>query len=328
MDTDLVEHSIITHLQQAHAAERAQIGELRALRDEIGLPTVADLIEQHRAETDHHGAALEHRLQELGSRPSVRLVAQAVGGALPKLIVDHVRPHSACAALRDAVIAEAGEIASYILLESEALRGGDESTAVLAAELRASEVAMRDQLMGFWPLAVAHDLADQSGNGIATTRDVQARIIDHLRDIHALERNAAMMLSTVSATVHDPVAHERVGDHRTATVRHGDEVALRLRELGSGPSVRKQAQGLAFALVKGPVNLVRAERAAKDLRDMYVVEHLELVSYAQLAELAEIAGDDKTRQLALSQGAEEASMADWLERDAARFLLETLAAKA
>jgi ferritin-like metal-binding protein YciE len=136
------------------------------------------------------------------------------------------------------------------------------------------------------------------------------------------------MLGTVLGTVHDEVARDRVRDHQTATVRHGDEVARRLRQLGSGPSTRKVAQGLAFAAVKGPINFIRRERAAKDLRDMFVVEAMESVAYEQLAALADLLGDDRTLRIAHDHLAEERAMASWLEGDAARFLLETLYAEA
>ena len=116
-------------------------------------------------------------------------------------------------------------------------------------------------------------------------------------------------------------------DHRHNTDHHADAVSIRLRELGAGPSIRKQAQGYAFAAVKGPINLIRAERAAKDLRDMYVVEHFERVAYAQLHALAEACGDERTQQLAESHDCDELAMATWLEREAGRFLLETLESK-
>ncbi|MCW2922625.1 MAG: hypothetical protein JWM98_29 [Thermoleophilia bacterium] len=326
MDDASLRRSTIAHLQVAHAAERAQLGELRTLRDEVGIPAVAALLDQHLMETIAHGDRLEERLEELESGSSIRLLVQSTVGSVPKLVVDRLRPQDGCACLRDAIAAEAAEIATYGLLEIEATRAGDESTAVLAQEIRVEEVAARDELGTFWNQAV--DVAIAAGaaaSGATVTKVARALLVDHLRDVHALERNAAIMLSTVLGTVRDDVARERVEDHRAATVRHGDMVLERLRELGSGPSRRKQAQGLAFAAVKGPFNLVRTERAAKDLRDMYVVEHLESVAYAQLAVLAQRAGDERTQALAGSHALEAATMSDWLERETARFALESLA---
>lgn len=324
MDDDAIRDKVVTHLQQALAAERAQVHELRTLRDEAVIPAVRALLDQHLSATEAHGDRIEERLEELGASSSFRLMVQSLGGVLPKQIIDRVRPASECAILRDAISAEAMEIAAYLLLEAEAVRGGDESTAALAREIRADEVAARDELMTFWNQAVGRDVDHRAKDAAGRTRVARAMLIDHLRDVHALERNAVMMLSTVLATVNDDLASDRVADHRDATMRHGDEILRRLRELGSKASLRKQAQGLAFAAIKGPINLVRAERAAKDLRDMYVVEHLELVAYSQLAVLAELVGDDATLQLAMAQRAEEAAMADWLEREGGRFLLETL----
>ena len=188
------------------------------------------------------------------------------------------------------------------------------------------EAEMRDVFDTFWNQSVHIDVDRQAGLAERMTRTqvTEAMLVDHLRDIHALERNAAMMLGTVLGTVHDELARSRVRDHQDATVRQGDEVARRLHELGSGPSVRKVAQGIAFAAVKAPINFVRRERAAKDLRDMYVVEYMETVAYEQLAALADLLGDDRTARIAQDHLAEERSMAHWLEREAGRFLLETL----
>lgn len=326
MDDGARAGSVTTHLQQAHAMERAQLSELRALRDEIGIPLIAAVLDEHLAETEAHGDRLAERLGELSSGSSLRLLLQSAVGAVPKLVVDRLRPHDTCACLRDAVAAEAGEIGAYLLLEAEALRTGDDSTAVIAQELRAQEVAARDALMTFWPQAVDRMIRDAvAASGQGEVRVARELLIDHLRDVHALERNAVVMLSTVLATVRDDVARTRVDDHRAATVRKGDEVLDRLRALGSGASRRKLAQGLAFAAVKGPINLLRAERAAKDLRDMYVVDHLELVALAQLEVLAERAGDERTLDMARAHQQQDLAMVDWLERESARFLLESMA---
>jgi ferritin-like metal-binding protein YciE len=329
MDDRQLQDSVITHLQQAHAMERSLQAELRTLAAEVEVAAISTLLRAHCEETRAHGDRLEARLEELGAGASTRLLAQSYTAAFPKLVIDRVRPNDACATLRDAIAAEAGEIASYLLLEAEAVRAGDESTAVLAAELRAQERATRDELMTYWHQAVEADVSSRtSPNGHPSrTHIAHDLLLDHQQDIQALERNAVIMLTTVLATVDDELARDRVSDHRHTTSRHADTVVDRLRELGSRPSLRKQAQGYAFAAVKGPINLVRRERAAKDLRDMYVVEHLELAAYAHLRALAEHCGDERTAQLAESPACDETAMATWLEHEAGRFLLETLEAK-
>ena len=329
MDQRELEASVVSHLQQVHAAERAQLGELRALRDESSIASVKALLEGHEAETEAQVARLEQRLDELDASGSLRLLTQALGASLPKLVVDRFRPDSECAILRDAVIAEAGETVSYLLLEAEATRAGDESTAVLAQEIRRQERDMLTILDTYWNQSVHIDIDRRAGlaEGRSRTQVIEAMLVDHLQDIHALERNAVMMLGTVLGTVQDELARERVRDHQEASVRHGDEVRRRLHELDARASIRKLAQGVAFAAVKGPINFIRRERAAKDLRDMFVVEWMETAAYRQLAVLAELLGDDRTARIAHDHLAEEQSMAEWLDREAGRFLLETLHAE-
>lgn len=330
MDDRKLQSKIVTHLQQVHAAERAQLGELHALHEESEIASVKALLAGHEVETRGQVELLEQRLEELDASGSLRLLTQALGASLPKLAVDRLRPDSECAILRDAVVAEAGEVISYLLLETEAIRAGDDATAVIAREIGQQERETRDVLDTHWNQSVHIDVDRRAGQskGMSRNQVTEAMLIDHLRDIHALERNAVLMLGTVLGTVHDELARDRVRDHQNATVRHGDEVARRLKELGSGPSTRKVAQGLAFAAVKGPINFIRRERAAKDLRDMFVVEAMESVAYEQLAALADLLGDDRTLRIARDHLAEERSMAAWLEGDAARFLLETLYAEA
>lgn len=330
MDDAVIRKRIITHMQQVHAAERAQLHELHTLHDESEIAAVKALLATHEDETRRQVQLLERRLEELDASGSLRLRTQALGASLHKLALDRLRPDSECAILRDAVIAEAGEVVSYLLLEAEAIRGGDDESAVIAHEIGMQERETREVLDTFWNQCVHIDVDRRAGlaSDQSRTQVTEAMLVDHLRDIHALERNAVMMLGTVIGTVNDDLACTRVRDHLDATMRHGDEVVHRLRELGSGPSARKLAQGVAFAAVKGPLNFVRRERAAKDLRDMYVVEWSETVAYEQLAVLAELLGDNRTARIAHDHLAEERAMADWLEREAGRFLLETLRAEA
>jgi ferritin-like metal-binding protein YciE len=305
--------------------ERAQVDELETLADECGVAAIAAQLRAHATATRRHGDRVEQRLHELDAAGSLRLLMQTFAGGMAKAVVDRIRPADQLAILRDAISAEAGEVASYLLLEQEAIHAGDDSTAVLAGELCAEEAAFRDQLMTYWNQAVDHVIDERVDDGVGSgTHVAHQLLIDHLRDIHALERNASMMLSTVLATVQDELAIARVDDHRATTMRHGDEVVRRLHELHARPSLRRQAQGIAFAAVKGPFNLVRTERAGKDLRDMYVVEHFELIAYAQLAAIADRCGDDRTLLMAQSHAVEEQAMVDWLERESAHFLLESL----
>jgi ferritin-like metal-binding protein YciE len=308
--------------------ERAQVNELRTLASSCLVPSIAALLRAHLEETRDHGDRVEARLEELGAGGSVVHLAQAFGVSIPKVLVDRLRTNDSCAVLRDAVFAEAFEVASYVLLEGEAIHAGDESTEVLAAEIRGNEAATLDELMTYWQQAVDDQVfgAKERSGERSRTRVARELLVDQLQDMQALARNATLMFTSVLATIDDPLASARVADHRDATYRYGEALVQRLRELGSRPSLRKQAQGFAFAAVKGPVNLVRSERAAKDLRDMYVVEHMELAGYAQLAALAELCGDDVTLQIARSHGGETQAMVAWLERDAGRFLLESLAA--
>jgi ferritin-like metal-binding protein YciE len=311
--------AISSQLRTLHAAERAQVSELRILIDECTVPAIRVTLEQHLEATKRHAELLEARLDELNVGTSLRAVAQAIAPVMVKGIVDRVRRDDPYLVVRDAVATEAQEIISYRLLELEAIRAGDEATAVLAGEICADEVAARDALM-----AHAHQVAHQTVELVrGDPHPERTAMVQQLRAVHALERTAAALLTSVRSTVHDEFVRARVVDHLTVTQLHGERIADRLRELDTSPSLRRLVQGSLTAVVKAPIDLLRTEHAIKDARDMYVVEHLELVAYAQLAALADLAGDDRTTLIAEAHEAEEAHMVDFLERDLGRFVHET-----
>jgi ferritin-like metal-binding protein YciE len=171
------EQKIVQYLNEAHASEVALV---RVLQSQIAMTPRGSYrsgLEKHLGETRDHAQRTRDRLRELGHGGSpiqaATGVAQSVVGqalAIGKTPLDLVRgtggEEKVLKNAKDAAATEALEIATYTALERLARAVGDETTAKLAASIRADEERMLDRIMKELPkLAEAVVSADVKGNG-------------------------------------------------------------------------------------------------------------------------------------------------------------------
>jgi ferritin-like metal-binding protein YciE len=83
----------------------------------------------------------------------------------------------------------------------------------------------------------------------------------------------------------------------------------RLEAHGASPSGVRQVGGMVEAAVKVPLDLMRGEKAARNARDGFATEHMEIASYELLRRIAQKAGDEETATAAAEIIAEEQEMA-------------------
>jgi ferritin-like metal-binding protein YciE len=95
--------------------------------------------------------------------------------------------------------------------------------------------------------------------------------------------------------------------------------------MGASTSTIKEVGGVGAALFKGVGDIARADKHAKNGRDGYVTEHMEIAAYELLERLAKRAGDERTAEVARRNRAEEREMAKKIESNWDRFLELTLA---
>jgi ferritin-like metal-binding protein YciE len=152
------EQKIVQYLNEAHATE---VGLVRVLQSQIAMTprgTYRTGLEKHLGETRTHAERLQARLGELetGSNPFLAglgfiesVLSQAL--ALSKTPLDLVRGASGEEKIlknaKDTCATEALEIATYTALEELAKAVGDETTAKLAASIRADEQRMLDRVL-------------------------------------------------------------------------------------------------------------------------------------------------------------------------------------
>jgi ferritin-like metal-binding protein YciE len=138
---------------------------------------------------------------------------------------------------------------------------------------------------------------------------LQDKLCDYVEDAHAMESNVLEMLESMIATTGDPAIRRQLEHHKEETQRHEQRLRERLDALGRGTSMRKEAQSMISALVKGMTDQLRGDKAGKNARDGFVAEHMEIAAYELLERLAMRAGDAETARIARENRLDEEAMA-------------------
>ena len=157
-----------------------------------------------------------------------------------------------------------------------------------------------------------------------TDDKLHQKLVDYVEDAHAMEQSISTMLDSMISTTDDPEVRKMLEHHKQETEEHERRLRERLDALGAGTSTRKQAQTIATALMKGVGDMARTDKPAKNARDGYVTEHMEIASYHLLERLAERAGDQETAEVARQNRADEEAMAHKIHSNWDRFLELTL----
>ncbi len=151
------QQKVLEELESARANERAMARNIRTHVLIAPRGAFRRSLEAHAKQTDQHARRLDVRIEELrgGGDPVGDLVGFALSAAA-KLISIGVAPlelvrgnggeEKVLSAARDDYVAEAREIAMYLVIEELARELDDEETAKLAASIRADEEAMLERI--------------------------------------------------------------------------------------------------------------------------------------------------------------------------------------
>ena len=147
---------------------------------------------------------------------------------------------------------------------------------------------------------------------MTTTND---RLIQWLRDAHAMEQQAETMLSAQASRLeHYPELRQRIEQHITETQEQASKLQQCLDRLGSGTSSMKDAAGKMTATMQGIGGALAGDEVVKGAMAGYTFEHFEISAYAALVAAAEAAGDAQTASVCREILAEEERMAEWLKQ--------------
>ena len=154
---------------------------------------------------------------------------------------------------------------------------------------------------------------------------LQQNLVDYVQDAHAMEQTVSTMLDSMISTTDDPEITHMLKHHKQQTQEHERRLRERLDALGAGTSTTKAVGGLGAALFKGVGDMARTDKPAKNARDGYMTEHMEIAAYELLERLAKRAGDEQTAEVARLNRSDEQAMANKIDSNWDRFLDLTLA---
>ena len=145
------------------------------------------------------------------------------------------------------------------------------------------------------------------------------KLIKHIDEGIAMEKNVLRVLDSMIRTTQDPETLRALERHKQTTRTHAQRLEERLKMHGSSPSRTRQVGGVVGARFKSVVDVARRDKAARNARDGFVTEQLEIASYELLERIAQRAGDDETAEVARQNRAEDEAMARRLADDWDKF---------
>jgi ferritin-like metal-binding protein YciE len=154
--------------------------------------------------------------------------------------------------------------------------------------------------------------------------NLQEQLIEHIKDAHAMEANVSRMLEAMISTTRDEGIKRELEHHKEETARHKQLLAERLEAHDAEPSKVKDITAQGGAMMKGLVDLARSEKTAKNARDGFVTEHLEIATYELLERFARRAGDEATAEIAKRNRRDEEAMAEKIASNWDKFVELTI----
>ena len=159
---DEIREELRKYLADAHAIEAQAIELLEKGPELAGDPKIAQVYEEHLAETREHAELVEQRLKALGGDPSGLKDAALRLGALNWGAFFQGHPDTPGKLAAFAYAFEHLEIGGYEQLKRVATRAGDTETAHLADRIIGEERAAAAKLRGLLPEAAKLSLAVQA----------------------------------------------------------------------------------------------------------------------------------------------------------------------
>ncbi|MCQ4253383.1 ferritin-like domain-containing protein [Stutzerimonas stutzeri] len=148
----------------------------------------------------------------------------------------------------------------------------------------------------------------QTGNDVRTDR-----LIEWLRDAHAMEAQAETMLNKQASRIeHYPELKARIEQHIAETQNQAKLIEGCLQRYDKSYSGLKDLGGKMMAMGQAMGGMMVNDEIVKGAQMGYVFENLEIASYTILIAAAEAVGDMQTKEVCERILVEEDAMADWL----------------
>jgi ferritin-like metal-binding protein YciE len=159
------------------------------------------------------------------------------------------------------------------------------------------------------------------------TKDLESELHIQMAEAHALEKSVVPQIDVLIATTTDDEFRKALRHHRTETLEQISRLEGRLKAHHEAPSPLKDMSRKLGAFLSSLRDLVRDDKPARNAREAFVIEHLEISTYEVLERIALRAGDNETAQVALQNRSEEEAMARIIVASWDRLVDQTLAEK-
>ncbi|HEX6752632.1 MAG TPA: DUF892 family protein [Solirubrobacterales bacterium] len=280
------EDQLVKYLADVHSIELQALAQLRAAPKIAGDERLGQAFEEHLIETEDQERRVRERLEALGGKPSKLKDAAGRGGGWAMVAFAASQPDTPGKLTMHAFSYEHMELAAYELLKRLAERAGDKATARMAAGIAEEEARMAERLEQNFDTAVEASLAGVEKDQLDSV------LIAYLRDVHALEGQAAKLLKAGAERVEDEHLEAAFREHLEETRRHLERIEGLLEERGAGPSSVKDAVLRAGGLNLSAFFGAQPDSTTKLAGFAFAFEHLEIAAYELLRRVAAWAGDE------------------------------------
>jgi ferritin-like metal-binding protein YciE len=301
MTEPTVEQQLVKYLVDAHAIEEQALVQLRRAPALAGDETVAQAFAQHLRETEDHERAVREALTAHDAEPAAIKEAVMKAGGLAFVLFARSQPDTPGKLATHAYSYEHLELAGYRLLERVALLAGDQEVVELARSISDQERAMARRLAESFERTAAASLDG---------RDAASALPAYLADAHAIEAQSIALLERAPRIVEDDELAGVFARHLSESEQHSRLLEQRLQQLGSRPSVVKDAAMRLGALNWGSFFQAHPDTPGKLAAFAFAFEHLEIGGYEHLRCVAQAADDGDTVLLAERTIAEERAAAE------------------
>ncbi len=139
------------------------------------------------------------------------------------------------------------------------------------------------------------------------------RLVQCLEDVYALESHLVQALNDHAKDAQDePMIRQQIEQHLRETELHRDRIEQRLNALGGSKPGFKAAVANVLGQMLGGAAGARPNALAKNARDEYASEQMEIACYVELITLAQVVGDQDTMRTAQLNLRDEMAMQQWL----------------
>jgi ferritin-like metal-binding protein YciE len=153
----------------------------------------------------------------------------------------------------------------------------------------------------------------------------EERLLQWLRDAHAMEKQAEQMLSGLAGRIKSyPQLKQKIEEHERQSRDQAQRVKGCIERLGGDTSLLKDAAAKFLAVGQGFSGLFVGDEVIKGSLACYTFEHMEIASYEILVAAAEEFGDSETVKVCEEILEEEEEMAEWLLENMAPLTREYL----